>query len=346
MATERKIIIAVDDSETSAYAFTWALHNLLRKSDKVVVLTVAPFVTLDYTYTDIASDYGVTAVQSPRDAAAAEKNVNESAKDLIAKYLKLCTQSEISCEGEVVKGEAGSWIVNEAERLNAELVVVGSHAYGVLKRAVVGSKSDYVLHNATCSVAIVRHSEEALKVHDPLASSGGTRNIFIAVDESKESVYAFQWALENFCKEDDSVVIYHVHDSAIAPGSTLGTGEFGMEDVYIPADDSAKDEVSAFNDSEKLVEKYMEYAAKETKIKCKGMVVTGQTEVKVSEGLKNLHADAVIIGTRDRGILARNFLGSVSDYLAHNSPCPLIVARMPKESVTQGQNAEGHAHSP
>ncbi len=43
-----------------------------------------------------ASDYGVTAMQSPRDAAAAEKNVNESAKDLIAKYLKLCTQSEVS----------------------------------------------------------------------------------------------------------------------------------------------------------------------------------------------------------------------------------------------------------
>ncbi len=39
-----------------------------------------------------------------------------------------------------------------------------------------------------------------------------------------------------------------------------------MEDVYIPADDSAKDEVSAFKDSEKLVEKYMEYAAKETKV--------------------------------------------------------------------------------
>jgi hypothetical protein len=40
----------------------------------------------------------------------------------------------------------------------------------------------------------------------------------------EQSVYAFQWALENFCKEDDSVVIYHVHDSAITPGSTLGTG--------------------------------------------------------------------------------------------------------------------------
>jgi nucleotide-binding universal stress UspA family protein len=346
MATDRKIIIAVDDSETSAYAFTWALHNLFKKSDKVIVLTAAPFVTLDYPSTDIASDYGVTAVQSPRDAAAAEKNVNEGAKDLIAKYVKLCAQSEITCEGEVVKGEAASWIVDEAERLNAQLVVMGSHAYGVLKRALVGSKSDFVLHNATCSVAIVRHSEDALEVHDPLVSSGGVRKIVIAVDESKESVYAFQWAMENFCKEDDNVVIYHVHHSVLTPVSALGTGEFGMEEVYVPVDDAAEDEVSALNDSEKLVEKYMEYAAKETKIKCEGMVVTGQTEVKVCEGLKNLHADAVIIGTRDRGALARTFLGSVSDYLAHNSPCPLIVAKVPKESSIAKQKTDDHAHTP
>lgn len=55
METDRKIIIAVDDSETSAYAFTWALHHLLKKSDKVIVLTAAPFVTLDFPSTDIAS---------------------------------------------------------------------------------------------------------------------------------------------------------------------------------------------------------------------------------------------------------------------------------------------------
>jgi hypothetical protein len=55
METDRKIIIAVDDSETSAYAFTWALHHLLKKSDKVIVLTAARFVTLDFPSTDIAS---------------------------------------------------------------------------------------------------------------------------------------------------------------------------------------------------------------------------------------------------------------------------------------------------
>lgn len=53
-------------------------------------------------------------------------------------------------------------------------------------RAIIGSKSDYVLHNATCAVAIVRHVEEALKIHDPLSSGGGKRKIVIAVDESRE----------------------------------------------------------------------------------------------------------------------------------------------------------------
>lgn len=42
----------------------------------------------------------------------------------------------------------------------------------------------------------------------------------------EQSVYAFQWAIENFCKEDDNVVIYHVHHSVLTPVSTLGTGAY------------------------------------------------------------------------------------------------------------------------
>ena len=63
MGADRKIVIAVDDSEASAYAFTWALQNLVRKTDKVVVLTAAPFVTLDYPSTDIATG---TSFSSPQ----------------------------------------------------------------------------------------------------------------------------------------------------------------------------------------------------------------------------------------------------------------------------------------
>lgn len=46
----------------------------------------------------------------------------------------------------------------------------------------------------------------------------------------------------------------------------LNSGEFGMEEVYIPTETLGKTEVEALDESEKLVEKYMEYAAKETKV--------------------------------------------------------------------------------
>ena len=65
-------------------------------------------------------------------------------------------------------------------------VVLVNKCSVVCHRVFMGSNSDYVLHNATCPVAVVRHVEEDLKVHDPLSSSGGSRKVVIAVDESRE----------------------------------------------------------------------------------------------------------------------------------------------------------------
>lgn len=47
-------------------------------------------------------------------------------------------------------------IVAEAERWGADLVVVGSHGYGPIRRFFLGSVSLYVAHHASCSVLIVR----------------------------------------------------------------------------------------------------------------------------------------------------------------------------------------------
>ncbi|XP_024526278.1 universal stress protein PHOS34 [Selaginella moellendorffii] len=327
---KRKIVAAVDDSEVSAYAFTWGLQNLVRPDDHVVAITVAPFVGADVATADMVGEYTVSMTLSPAESEAAQKQVTESSKALISKYLKQCANANISCEGEVVKGEPGSWIVDEANRVRADMVLVGSHAYGLIKRTLLGSISDFVLHNASCTVVIVRQPPEALKEHDPLSSAGLPRKIVIAVDDSKEAVQAFSWALENFCRPSDKVVLYHVHNPVTVPVTALGTGEFGVEDVYIAPGNDVEEEVKASNDSQLLVERFMKEVPKE--ISCEGMVVTGLTEAKVCEGLVTLKADAVVIGTQDRSVLSRTFLGSVSDYLAHHSPCPLVVVKSTSKS--------------
>lgn len=48
-------------------------------------------------------------------------------------------------------------ILDEAEDWKADLIVVGSHGYGAIKRLFLGSVSLAVATNAACSVEIVRH---------------------------------------------------------------------------------------------------------------------------------------------------------------------------------------------
>ncbi|MCC7418726.1 MAG: universal stress protein [Planctomycetaceae bacterium] len=51
-------------------------------------------------------------------------------------------------------------ILDEAERWGADLIVVGSHGYGTLKRLFLGSVSLAVATHAPCSVEIVRVKTE------------------------------------------------------------------------------------------------------------------------------------------------------------------------------------------
>ena len=56
----------------------------------------------------------------------------------------------------VIDGSPKSVILKEAERFGADLIVVGSHGSGAVKRFLLGSVSQAVALHAKCSVEIVR----------------------------------------------------------------------------------------------------------------------------------------------------------------------------------------------
>jgi nucleotide-binding universal stress UspA family protein len=59
-------------------------------------------------------------------------------------------------EQSVVQGDPGAVLCEQAEALGADVVVVGSRGRGALKRALLGSVSSHVVHNAPCPVLVVR----------------------------------------------------------------------------------------------------------------------------------------------------------------------------------------------
>jgi len=63
--------------------------------------------------------------------------------------------SRIDAESLLVQGSAVEVILDEASKLNIDLIVVGSHGHGAVYHLMVGSVSEGVLHRSSCPVLVV-----------------------------------------------------------------------------------------------------------------------------------------------------------------------------------------------
>ena len=61
---------------------------------------------------------------------------------------------------ETDQGSPGAAITRLAKDNNMVMLVLGTRAFGTLKRAFLGSISDYVVHHAHCPVTVVPPTEK------------------------------------------------------------------------------------------------------------------------------------------------------------------------------------------
>ena len=88
-----------------------------------------------------------------------EGAVQEEARALVNRAAFLLTSKHgdsASVTTEIIAGPAKHVIIDEADRWDANLIVVGSHGYRGIERFLLGSVSQAVASHAKCSVQIVR----------------------------------------------------------------------------------------------------------------------------------------------------------------------------------------------
>lgn len=143
----RRIVVAMDGSQNAEDAFTWYLKKLSQKNDYVIVIHVPECKKLTH----------VPVMTS--DVALMKKLVDEEQQQtrlMLAKTNELMKLSGVNGNIKQLNGEPGEEIVKAASKEGADFIVTGSRGLGKLKRAFLGSVSDYIVHHATVPVLVCR----------------------------------------------------------------------------------------------------------------------------------------------------------------------------------------------
>ncbi|CAG8643559.1 1775_t:CDS:2, partial [Cetraspora pellucida] len=131
-AITRVVVIAIDQSEHSQYAFDWAVKNFIRKdSDLVVLINVRPIPSVPGPYAIGASYMDFTEV-----VTSLEEQHRVSSHALLQEFAAKLKSHGFACKAIAMRGDARDEIVRKVSELNADALVVGSRGLGALKRLV------------------------------------------------------------------------------------------------------------------------------------------------------------------------------------------------------------------
>ncbi|XP_078160074.1 universal stress protein PHOS32-like isoform X2 [Carex rostrata] len=153
----RKIVVAVDDGEESIFALQWCLRNFVSSS----ATTSSPRDTLVLVYARpsppvYAAMDGTAIMFSAEITASLDKYSRDLADSIMDRAQKICKDYNVKVDVKVTLGDAREVLCGTVERIKADVLVMGSHGYGFIKRALIGSVSDYCSKNAECPVLIVK----------------------------------------------------------------------------------------------------------------------------------------------------------------------------------------------
>ncbi|CAI8602311.1 unnamed protein product [Vicia faba] len=170
-----KVMVAIDDSDGSLYALKWALENLFSvmtsmeddatssENEGMVFLVHVEPTFQNYVHAigpGGAAFYPAFVVVDSVKKAQQEKSVV-----ILSRALQMCKDKLVKAESVILNGDPREMICQAAEQMQVDLLIMGSRGLGTLKRAFLGSVSDYCAHHAKAPILIVKPQEEQHKNH-------------------------------------------------------------------------------------------------------------------------------------------------------------------------------------
>jgi len=148
------------------------------------------------------------------------------------------------------------------------------------------------------------------------AAGAGMEKLLLATDLSEASSAATEEAFELAARLGASLLVVSVID----PGSLLLPGG------------RFRARIDQVRENRELAAQALVERGREAGVTVSFLVWTGDPGDMIVSAAEAEHADMIVVGSHGRGAVGRLFLGSVSEHVVRNAPCPVLVVR-PKDSV-------------
>ena len=243
------------------------------------------------------------AVHAHEDAATGEAQATAERGVALARAAGLDAVAAVVASGTPWRG-----LCTAAEERGAAVIVCGSRGLGGISRAFLGSTSSSLLYRSPLPVLVV----------PPGAGSHGGPTViaYDGTDGAREAV-----AVAGRLLPDRPAVVAHgwtspVHRSLLAaPLDEIQEIATSLDELFAAEADDVADEGAALARTHGLEARPLSVQSAPGKWKA------------LLDGARSEHAAVIVTGSRGRGPLASNVLGSVSAGLVHNADLPVLVAR-------------------
>jgi len=281
--TFKKVLSCIDGSEESFHAFEETVKFAKEKNLTVFALTVAPSYHGDLSLVGM----GVSV-----------DDLSKPFKEALLKAREIASKYQVLIKTLYEEGEPFEKIIDVAEEISADLIVMGKKGMSALEQILMGSVTERVIGYSNTDVLVV-----------PKNASIQWDKIVVAVDVSK---YA-----EKVCKR--ALDIAKDFNSEINIVSTVEVS---------PAVFAIKPEIFDVQ-----VEKTKQFL-KETEIKfqkenivVKLFIEEGEAYEKILELVDKIKAQMIILGTHGRTGLRRLLMGSTCQRVIGLSKLPVLVVK-------------------
>jgi nucleotide-binding universal stress UspA family protein len=223
----------------------------------------------------------------------------------------------------VLAGSPIEQILNEAEAIDANLIIMAATGRGKAKSAPIGAVANRILRFSNTHVLLVRDTENKEQY----------KKILIPTDGSKDAEYAAHYGMSIARRYNAEVIVCTIIDSKdkilekhITSLDEAGGGRVLGETVVYSEAIIKRMRQHLLDDTAKIAEKVKKIADKKG-VTAEIIVKDGKTTSEILKIIKNQNIDLVVLGSTGKSSISKMVVGSMSEKVASTAKCSVLVVR-------------------